>query len=80
MGHQDNLSNDVAVGAFRTAYAPGHAISLPLLPVWSSNWQYPCRFSQGICVPKSLDRLDRRILDELQAEGRISNQTYEAKD
>ncbi|MGH8200177.1 MAG: Lrp/AsnC family transcriptional regulator [Steroidobacteraceae bacterium] len=25
-------------------------------------------------MPKSLDRLDRRILDELQADARISNQ------
>jgi DNA-binding Lrp family transcriptional regulator len=31
-------------------------------------------FLEGLPVAKALDRLDRRILDELQAEGRISNQ------
>jgi DNA-binding Lrp family transcriptional regulator len=39
-------------------------------------WQYPFLIPSNLnsIMPKSLDRLDRRILDELQADARISNQ------
>src|SRR6185437_14435286 len=39
-------------------------------------WQYCCSKSVifRTIMPKSLDRLDRRILDELQSDARISNQ------
>ena len=39
-------------------------------------WQYPFLklLVLKIIMPKSLDRLDRRILDELQSDARISNQ------
>jgi DNA-binding Lrp family transcriptional regulator len=51
-------------------------MSLRSLRNMGMSWQY--RFSRSDIVqtimPKSLDRLDRRILDELQSDARISNQ------
>ena len=44
-----------------------------MLPVKGSFEQYPCS-ERGLDMAKSLDRLDRRILEELQADARISNQ------
>src|SRR5690348_9801837 len=40
------------------------------------EWQHPFSVSRIVntIMPKSLDRLDRRILDELQSDARISNQ------
>src|SRR5579883_2718721 len=42
----------------------------------TDHWQYSFSVSplENIIMPKPLDRLDRRILDELQADARISNQ------
>src|SRR5215469_9113654 len=51
-------------------------MGLRSLPQESPRWQYPC-FSVALrtrIMPKRLDRLDRRILDELQSDARISNQ------
>src|SRR5579872_2266418 len=51
-------------------------MSLRSLPFQGLNWQYPFFIEHNVTriMPKSLDRLDRRILDELQADARISNQ------
>jgi DNA-binding Lrp family transcriptional regulator len=51
-------------------------MSLRSLPSKGISWQYPCFSTRDVneIMPKSLDRLDRRILDELQADARISNQ------
>jgi DNA-binding Lrp family transcriptional regulator len=44
-----------------------------MLPDARAIEQYPCS-KWGRSMAKSLDRLDRRILEELQADARISNQ------
>src|SRR5215469_6194314 len=51
-------------------------MSLRSLRHGAPSWQYPCPGwpSENDFMPKSLDRLDRRILDELQSDARISNQ------
>jgi DNA-binding Lrp family transcriptional regulator len=51
-------------------------MSLRSLRQSANDWQYSffsARFLNEV-MPKSLDRLDRRILDELQSDARISNQ------
>jgi DNA-binding Lrp family transcriptional regulator len=48
-------------------------MSLLSLPTLWSSWQYPCR-TRVKSMSKTLDRVDRRILDTLQADARISNQ------
>ena len=51
-------------------------MSLRSLPSGGDDWQYSFFIAPNVkqIMPKSLDRLDRRILDELQADARISNQ------
>src|ERR1700761_5179140 len=41
---------------------------------WADIWQYYCSNWTSIVMAKTLDRLDRRILEELQADARIANQ------
>ena len=53
-------------------YASALGISLLGLPVINDIWQYYCCLVPTMA--KVLDRLDRRILEELQADARISNQ------
>src|SRR5580658_9912518 len=60
------------------AYALSPAITLLQLPIYATRWQYYCSMAAGRTVismaPRALDRLDRRILEELQLDARISNQ------
>jgi DNA-binding Lrp family transcriptional regulator len=51
-------------------------MSLRSLRQEGASWQYPCYISIYLyhIMPKLLDRLDRRILDELQSDARVSNQ------
>jgi DNA-binding Lrp family transcriptional regulator len=44
------------------------------LPISCSSWQCYCSKVGTNGVAKTLDRTDRRILDELQADARLSNQ------
>src|SRR6201999_2981169 len=56
-----------------TVYARPYAMSLPALPAMCLFGQYYCCL-KGISMAKTLDRVDRRILDELQGDARVANQ------
>jgi DNA-binding Lrp family transcriptional regulator len=62
----------VSVVKAGAVYASALGISLLALPVINDIWQYYCYLVPTMA--KVLDRLDRRILEELQADARISNQ------
>src|SRR5262249_24685750 len=54
---------------WRAVYARSGAIILPCLLNRSAFWQYSCHLTQGTrTMAKTLDRLDRKILEELQAD------------
>lgn len=53
-------------------------MSLLSLPVLWSAWQYYCLLRLKI-MSRTLDRVDRRILDTLQGDARISNQELAKK-